>query len=72
MAVDYNVLEYTINALVENMMSKYGTNYESSISVVLASDLYKKLTQDRALLENGDIYLFSLLEAELRTKGILL
>lgn len=72
MAVDYNVLEYTINALVENMMSKYGTNYESSISVVLASDLYKKLIQDRSFLENGDIYLFSLLEAELRTKGILL
>ena len=71
MAVDYNVLEYTINALVENMMSKYGTNYESSISVVLASDLYKKLTQDRSFLENGDIYLFSLLEAELQTKGII-
>ena len=71
MAVDYNVLEYTINALVENMMSKYDTNYESSISVVLASDLYKKLTQDRSFLENGDIYLFSLLEAELQTKGII-
>lgn len=71
MAVDYNVLEYTINALVDNLMSKYGTNYESSISAVLASDLYKKLTQDRAFLENGDIYLFSLLETELHTKGII-
>ena len=71
MAVDYNVLEYTINALVDNLMSKYDTNYESSISVVLSSDLYKKLTQDRSFLENGDIYLFSLLEAELQTKGII-
>lgn len=71
MAVDYNVLEYTINALVDNLMSKYDTNYESSISAVLASDLYKKLTQDRSFLENGDIYLFSLLETELQTKGII-
>lgn len=71
MAVDYNVLEYTINALVDNLMSKYGTNYESSISAVLASDLYKKLTQDRSFLENGDIYLFSLLETELQAKGVI-
>lgn len=71
MAVDYNVLEYTINALVDNLMSKYCTNYESSISAVLSSDLYKKLTQDRSFLENGDIYLFSLLETELQAKGII-
>ena len=71
MTVDYKVLEYTINALVENLMSKYGTNYESSLSVVLASDIYKKLTQDRVFLENGDIYLFSLLETELQTKGVI-
>lgn len=71
MAVDYNVLEYTINALVDNLMSKYGTNYESSISAVLSSDLYKKLIQDRSFLENGDIYLFSLLETELQAKGII-
>lgn len=71
MAVDYDVLEYTINALVENLMSKYGTNYDSSISVVLSSDLYGRLLNDRTLLENGDIYLFSLLEAELKTKDLI-
>ena len=27
MAVDYDVLEYTINALVEKLMLKYDTNY---------------------------------------------
>lgn len=71
MAVDYNVLEYTINALVENLMSKYGTNYESSISAVMSTELYEKLLKDRSLLENGDIYLFSLLEIELRKKGLI-
>lgn len=71
MAVDYDVLEYTINALVENLMSKYGTNYDSSICAVLSSDLYGRLLNDRTLLENGDIYLFSLLEMELKTKGLI-
>ena len=71
MAVDYNVLEYTINALVENLMSKYGTNYESSIGAVMATELYEKLLKDRSLLENGDIYLFSRLEIELREKGMI-
>lgn len=69
MAIDYDVLEYTINALVEKLMSKYDTNYESSIGTVMASELYERLLKDRTLLESGDIYLFALLENELRDKG---
>lgn len=71
MAVDYDVLEYTINALVEKLMSKYDTNYESSIGTVMASELYERLLKDRTLLESGDIYLFALLENELRDKGVI-
>lgn len=71
MAVDYDVLEYTINALVEKLMLKYDTNYESSISAVMATELYGRLLNDRSLLESGDIYLFALLEDELRKKGII-
>lgn len=71
MAVDYDVLEYTINALVEKLMSKYNTNYESSIGAVMATELYKRLLKDRSLLESGDIYLFALLEDELRNKRII-
>ena len=71
MAVDYDVLEYTINALVEKLMSKYDTNYESSIGTVMASELYERLLKDRSLLESGDIYLFALLEEELRNKEII-
>lgn len=71
MAVDYDVLEYTINALVEKLMLKYNTNYESSISAVMATELYKRLLKDRSLLESGDIYLFALLEDELRNKRII-
>ncbi len=71
MAIDYDVLEYTINALVEKLMSKYDTNYESSIGTVMASELYERLLKDRTLLESGDIYLFALLENELRDKGVI-
>ena len=71
MAVDYDVLEYTINALVEKLMLKYNTNYESSIGAVMATELYKRLLKDRSLLESGDIYLFALLEEELRNKEII-
>jgi len=71
MAVDYDVLEYTINALVEKLMLKYNTNYESSIGAVMATELYKRLLKDRSLLESGDIYLFALLEDELRNKRII-
>lgn len=71
MAVDYDVLEYTINALAEKLMLKYDTNYESSISAVMATELYGRLLNDRSLLESGDIYLFALLEDELRKKGII-
>lgn len=71
MAIDYDVLEYTINALVEKLMSKYDTNYESSIGTVMASELYERLLKDRTLLESGDIYLFAFLENELRDKGVI-
>ena len=71
MAIDYDVLEHTINALVEKLMSKYDTNYESSIGTVMASELYERLLKDRTLLESGDIYLFALLENELRDKGVI-
>ena len=71
MAIDYDVLEYTINALVEKLMLKYDTNYESSIGTVMASELYERLLKDRTLLESGDIYLFALLENELRDKGVI-
>lgn len=37
----------------------------------MASELYERLLKDRSLLESGDIYLFALLEEELRNKEII-
>ena len=52
MAVDYDVLEYTINALVEKLMSKYDTNYESSIGAVMATDLYESKPPVKCILQS--------------------
>lgn len=64
MAVDYEVLDYTIKSLVEMLMKKYSSSYDSSLEFVLNSRLYANLLNKPDLLEEGDIYLFSLLDKE--------
>lgn len=65
MAINYSVLNYTINALVEMIMKKYGSDYESSLQTVLNSEMYKRLLIDPEFLDEGDIYLFDVLCKEL-------
>lgn len=64
MAINYAVLDYTVKALVEKLMQKYGSSYDSSLEMVLNSRLYASLLEDSHLLEEGDIYLFNLLDKE--------
>ena len=71
MATNYDVLNYTVNVLVDKLMSKYDTSYDSAIDVVLNSDLYVRLLSDEHFLEEGDIYLFNVLEDELKAKGVI-
>lgn len=70
MSINYSVLEYTVNSLVEQLMIRYNSSFDSSLNVVLCSDLYKRLQNNASFLEEGDIYLFSKLEEELIAKGI--
>lgn len=65
MAINYSVLNYTINALVEMVMKKYDSDYESSLQTVLNSEMYKRLLVDAEFLDEGDIYLFDVLCKEL-------
>lgn len=67
MAVNYQVIDYSINAMIEHLMNKYNCSYESAISYVLNSALYKRLLQDSTLREEGDIYLFNLLDKEVNS-----
>lgn len=66
MAVNYEVLDYTVKALVEKLMQKYGSSYDSSLELVLNSRLYARLLEDSHLLEEGDIFLFNLLDKEVK------
>lgn len=66
MAVNYEVLDYTVKTLVEKLMQKYGSSYDSSLELVLNSSLYVRLLEDEHLLEEGDIYLFNLLDKEIQ------
>lgn len=70
MAKNYAVLDYTVNALVEQLMKKYDSSCDSSLEMVLNSRLYARLLEDDHLLEEGDIYLFNQLEKELNENPV--
>jgi len=69
MAINYTVLDYTVKALVEKLMQKYGSSFDSSLEMVLNSKLYVRLLNDSRFLEEGDIFLFNQLENELHNNG---
>jgi len=66
--MNYKLLNYSINVLVEKIMKKYGGSYDSSLNIVLNSDFYKELIKKDFLLEEGDLYLFELLDKEISGK----
>lgn len=65
MPINYDILDYTVKALVEKLMQKYGSSYDSSLELILNSCLYARLLENSHLLEEGDIYLFNLLDKEI-------
>ena len=65
MPVNYDLLDYTVKVLVEKLMQKYGSSYDSSLELVLNSHLYARLLEDSHLLEEGDINLLNLLDKEM-------
>ena len=68
MAVNYQVIDYSINAMIEHLMKKYNSSYELAINYVLNSALYKRLLQDSTLREEGDIYLLNQLDKEVNAE----
>lgn len=69
MPINYDILDYTVKALVEKLMQKYGSSYDSSLELILNSSLYARLLENSHLLEEGDIYLFNLLDKEIREQN---
>lgn len=64
MDTKYSVLDYTVKVLVESLMKKYDCSYDSALEMVLNSQLYAQLLANPHLQEEGDIYLFNLLDKE--------
>lgn len=46
MAINYSVLNYTVNVLVEKTMKKYDCDYQSALQAVLNSKMYERLITD--------------------------
>lgn len=65
MAINYSVLNYTVNVLVEKTMKKYDCDYQSALQAVLNSKMYERLITDVDFLDEGDIFLFNILSKEL-------
>lgn len=65
MAINYSVLNYTVNVLVEKTMKKYDCDYQSALQAVLNSKMYERLITDADFLDEGDIFLFNTLSKEL-------
>lgn len=65
MAINYSVLNYTVNVLVEKTMKKYDCDYQSALQAVLNSKMYERLITDADFLDEGDIFLFNILSNEL-------
>ena len=65
MAINYSVLNYTVNVLVEKTMKKYDCDYQSALQAVLNSKMYERLITDADFLDEGVIFLFNILSKEL-------
>lgn len=65
MAINYSVLNYTVNVLVEKTIKKYDCDYQSALQAVLNSKMYERLITDADFLDEGDIFLFNILSKEL-------
>ena len=71
MAVKYELLDYALKALVEMLMSEYNAAYDWAMQTVLSSETYKQLLSDETLLNEGDLFLFEMLQKELKEQGVL-
>lgn len=67
----YELIDYTIKSLVEMLMTEYDATYDWSLQVVMGSQTYKRLLENKNLLNEGDLFLFEMLQTELKIQGII-
>lgn len=69
MANDYTLIDFLINQMVEMLMRKFGSTYDSALEVVLQSDTYEKLMTKPHLQEEGSLFICELLSKELDARN---
>lgn len=71
MTVNYPLLHYQVNALTENLMHSHNVSYLWALQTVTQSDTYKSLIEKPWLQEEGDLFIYEMLEKELTNKNTL-
>lgn len=69
MANDYTLIDFLINQMVEMLMRKFGSTYDSALEVVLQSDTYEKLMTKPHLQEEGSLFICEMLSKELDARN---
>lgn len=65
MSKKWEMIDYTINSLIELLMKKYSASYEWAFQTVMKSETYKRLLNDNDFLNEGDLFIFDTLDKEL-------
>lgn len=69
MAVSYTLLNYEVNILTEMLMRNHSVSYAWALQTITQSDTYKSLIEHPWLQEEGDLYIYEMLEKELIEKN---
>ena len=66
MRKEEQMMEYTVQDLVEMLAESQGIEYDAAMNIVYNSEVYDKLTDDETgLYREGPAYVFGLLQDEL-------
>ena len=66
MSKKWEMIDYTINSLIELLMKKYSASYDWAFQTVMKSETYKRLLNDNDFLNEGDLFIFETLDKELK------
>ena len=69
MANDYTLIDFLIKQMVEMLMKKFGSTYDSALEVVLQSNTYTELVTKPYLQEEGSLFVCEMLSKELATRN---
>ncbi len=70
MTEKYQTIDYLLKSMTELLMKTYEVSFDWALETFLKSETYKRLLNDEELRNEGDLFIFELLQKELTKKGI--